>query len=1153
MKKQKNATRIIAIVLVLLMALALIPFAASADNVTWTFNGNGGTYLDSEEHAQSVYTQSFESGVASTLQIPTFTREHFTLKGWKRTNPDVDGGALWQNGSNVTTSTSSQLEAQWEQILVSVSFDGGAHGTGSMASDENLDAGSTYTVPTAWSGTSDTGWEFAGWKQGSAPVGATIELPDTDVTLTAQWQMVDPVTIHFDGNGNTGGSVPDDITTPRTVPVQVPASPVPTRTGYRFLGYAESATATAADYTAGDEIPNPDSGSTKTVYAAWAKDEVTIKFLPGDAAATGSMNDVKKLRGYEYYLPSKDFCGFKVTGKDFYAWQVENGSVQAPGSELIWPAGDYTTLNVTALWKTVFKVICFHNDGSGKNDVIQVVDGNSVDKLDSLPNTTIGGKQMKFIGWYANPSANPETDAPYAVPFTPDQDVDLYAGWLSATIPVEFDKNGGKTEMADDAAPRGGKYTLPECSILPPTAKAFKQWLIGETAYDPGDEIDVPLTGVEKISVKAEWQDDVMQGTVTVTAAEGTVVGKTIFATAEITNPDPAGTVRYQWARSEDGMSNWEAIGQPSTSNKYTIQASDLGTYLRCTVTCSNKTGSSLLSNVVGPVTGDTVILTVTQQDYGDVPGEVTIQYADGTPITTVTAASDSGPVLKNTPLTLTVTPPDGKVVKTVGGKSAAASYSFTLTANMEVAVVYTNAGSHGEKNITVYPSKEPTSESTDPVSAAGKAEAINAIAAEDPSRGEGAAYDMIICYNNNPSDRVTDPTLLKKQSFVLRFPASVKKGNYGKGSFDEAWTYGVFHYDSSTGLTQLSDGVTYTTSGSILKATVTGQEDFSPYITAAAPKELIGKVNLSVSGTRISDTADVSPGQTLYFQDVSGTNAVNTSFHYSWYYDTGVKIDGAADDKDYVVKFTDIGKNIVCRVTHDVQTGYIESGAHTVSGNPNPKVEYIKGWIINDGETQRGTISDVSSEMEYRAPGSSTWTPITGTSVKDLLKSGVYWVRFKDDTNSKNWASVEVPDYYTVTCVAENYSSRVDFKATGTGVVQYSPNIWLVPKPTTTSGSAITVTAASNYTKYFKITNIRSVPNVGANKSGRANSLSLTLTKQDILGNGYFTVYARVGVDGAKTGDTSHLELWVELAALSLMGLGAALVIARKKLKAQK
>ena len=52
---------------------------------------------------------------------------------------------------------------------------------------------------------------------------------------------------------------------------------------------------------------------------------------------------------------------------------------------------------------------------------------------------------------------------------------------------------------------------------------------------------------------------------------------------------------------------------------------------------------------------------------------------------------------------------------------------------------------------------------------------------------------------------------------------------------------------------------------------------------------------------------------------------------------------------------------------------------------------------------------------------------------------------------------------------------------------------------------------------------------------------------------NAPYYVSATAGVYGSKTGDTSHLELWVELAALSLMGLGAALVIGRKKLKAQK
>ena len=269
----------------------------------------------------------------------------------------------------------------------------------------------------------------------------------------------------------------------------------------------------------------------------------------------------------------------------------------------------------------------------------------------------------------------------------------------------------------------------------------------------------------------------------------------------------------------------------------------------------------------------------------------MTFTYGDGSAVTgsPITAASGSVNVLKNASVTMTIAPKDGKIVETVNGSAPQASYSYTPSADLSVAIVYKDSGDPSTKTVTVYPGTTLTTEATDPTSKAAKAKAVSAIAVADGSRVQAAAYDVVICYDNNPSDKVTEEATLKKQSFKIAFPASLKKGNYGAGTYDQAWTTKVYHYDG-TAVTEVP--ATFSESGCRLMATVTNWIDYSPFVAAAAPKQLTGTVVLSVNGQTIADTATLAPGQTVSFNSVTNTNAVDKSFHYIWVYaDENVKI----------------------------------------------------------------------------------------------------------------------------------------------------------------------------------------------------------------------------------------------------------------------
>lgn len=75
-------------------------------------------------------------------------------------------------------------------------------------------------------------------------------------------------------------------------------------------------------------------------------------------------------------------------------------------------------------------------------------------------------------------------------------------GFLDDCV-ITFDKNGGTGTMADVRKEVGDKYKLPACGFTAPEHKRFKEWKIGNTSYDVGDEITLE----ESITVKATYEN----------------------------------------------------------------------------------------------------------------------------------------------------------------------------------------------------------------------------------------------------------------------------------------------------------------------------------------------------------------------------------------------------------------------------------------------------------------------------------------------------------------------------------------------------------------------------------------------------------------------------------------------------------------------
>lgn len=188
--------------------------------------------------------------------------------------------------------------------------------------------GAVLTVPTAaW-----TGYTFSGW---SPALPSPPTFPAEDATYTAQWEA-NTYYVHFNGNGNTGGSMSDQTFTYGT------AQPLSangfTKTGHTFDGWATSAGGSKVYYNQQSVInlTNVQNG-TVNLYAVWKINTYTVRFSVADGKGTlkgeyGSQNQTAQNGGGIKMLtnvPYGSTVSFEATADE--GWEVEEWTVSSGG------------------------------------------------------------------------------------------------------------------------------------------------------------------------------------------------------------------------------------------------------------------------------------------------------------------------------------------------------------------------------------------------------------------------------------------------------------------------------------------------------------------------------------------------------------------------------------------------------------------------------------------------------------------------------------------------------------------------------------------------------------------------------------------------------------------------------------------------------
>ena len=210
-----------------------------------------------------------------------------------------------------------------------------------------------------------SGYTFLGWSESSSASSATYTAGDTvyvdynDLTLYAVWQenkQTYYAKLYYNANGGSGA--------PSTQSDSIYASSAsgsksftisttkPTRSGYDFLGWSTSSSASSASYQPGGSI-SVSYGSSKTLYAVWKQTEYTSTLIfdaNGGSGAPSKLTDTHtSTTSHTFTIPSTKPTRDGFLFKGWSDSKTASAASYQPGATISVPYNGSKTLY--AVWE----------------------------------------------------------------------------------------------------------------------------------------------------------------------------------------------------------------------------------------------------------------------------------------------------------------------------------------------------------------------------------------------------------------------------------------------------------------------------------------------------------------------------------------------------------------------------------------------------------------------------------------------------------------------------------------------------------------------------------------------------------------------------------------------------------------------------------
>ena len=255
-------------------------------------------------------------------------------------------------------------------------------------------------------------------------------------------------TVNYNANGGSGAPAAQT----KNVSVALTLSTtIPTRTGYSFVGWGTSASATTPSYTAGGTYS---TDADITLYAIWRANTSTVKFdanLGVDAPA-----DQTKTYGYILTLSSQQPTRY---GYIFQGWGTTPTATTAayqPGAQY----GADADITLYAIWKATTTTITYDANGGSGAPAPQIKTFEVATNLSTAIPFRAG---YTFLGWDEDLDVLPNPEYEAGAEFTIDHDITLYAVWEESgpvTYSITYDANGGTGAPAAQTKTQGTDIKL---------------------------------------------------------------------------------------------------------------------------------------------------------------------------------------------------------------------------------------------------------------------------------------------------------------------------------------------------------------------------------------------------------------------------------------------------------------------------------------------------------------------------------------------------------------------------------------------------------------------------------------------------------------------------------------------------------------------
>ena len=328
----------------------------------------------------------------------------------------------------------------------------------------------------------------------------------TSDAVTINWKIKEvTVPLHYDANGGSGAPADQTMTFAAQTVI---SSAEPTRTGYKFMGWAASSTAAAAAYQPGGIYKAANvTPAEATLYAVWDKC-ATITY----DANGGNLGDVP---GTQIITKSQAAVLSSATPTRtkyyFLGWSTSSSAAAAayqPGTTYKAAGADPSDVTLYAVWKSATIKISFNANGGSGSMSNMYVDENTTVNLPSCGFDAPSGKVFKCWNTAAGGGGTSYNEGA-TVLF--EENTTLYAIWSNVYYVTLYPNYTGAAGSENSAAlASGASYIVPgyPASLKVPDNKVFTSWNTkadgSGTKYTPGSAITIS----GNVSLYAQWASE---------------------------------------------------------------------------------------------------------------------------------------------------------------------------------------------------------------------------------------------------------------------------------------------------------------------------------------------------------------------------------------------------------------------------------------------------------------------------------------------------------------------------------------------------------------------------------------------------------------------------------------------------------------------